>query len=42
MSQAALSNREQDRLLKETKTDALKKCDDVVKGENAIALVITQ
>ncbi|PWN93968.1 hypothetical protein FA10DRAFT_264565 [Acaromyces ingoldii] len=31
MASFALSNREEDALLKETKQEALKKCDDVVK-----------
>ncbi len=40
MPQRAVSNREQDRLLKEQKVFALKQCDDVVRGESQCAFAL--
>lgn len=42
MASFALSNREEDALLKETKQEALKKCDDVVKGELLCQCILSQ
>lgn len=41
-SQFAWSNREQDELMKQTKREALQKCDDVVKGELLLLISIDE